>query len=241
MYYYSGPIITKDFLKIGLTDISSLTILIFILGLVGWIIILLGWYNLIKKENNLSEYYFLFYLLLIFLFPFISTRYLVPILPLIILYFLVGIKLVLTKLVKKENVIKSTYFSVIIILFIVSLMGSLYDITKQHQKPYYPDDWQDYYEASLWMKNLDNATINARKCELTYLWSGKKCVWTPYKMSDTETLNFFKENNVKYILIDSFKWTQTTKEFIKPVILNHPKNFTLIRQIDNTEIYTFNQ
>lgn len=230
IYSYLGPAILTDINKVSGLSFGKLSLILALFGLILWSITLFGVIKSYFKHRSILEYYFIVYLAIVMLWNWQSIRFLIPIIPLILYYFVIGLKSI------KIN--KKIFHIIIIFILAVSLIGSVFEVTRQHKDPYYGEDWEDLYQMGLWVKeNIpENSILLSRKPAMVYLWSGEQTFGYPY---NSKTYQFIIDNKINYIILDSFKWTETTKNFLKPVIEQNKEDFKLIHQIGETKLYKF--
>lgn len=208
-------------------------------GSVGFLsVIILGilFYGLkkdIRKGGHLYHFLLLFYFSISLAWPPVwsSPRFLVPILPFVLLLFFSGANLK----------IKNFSFS-LILLSIIATFSSLHQILPKLPKSFniirsymsddkmagYSLDWIRYYEAADWVKSHTPATsvVLSRKPNLFFLKSNRKGFVYPMTFDQEKVRNSIIEAD--YIVIDHFFWTGTTRKYLVPALNTRPDWFEVI-------------
>jgi len=217
-----------------------------ILAMAGLLLIALVIIGLIIrfKKVDFLDLYIIFSGIVIITWPEVwsSDRFLLPILPVLIIYIFLGLFWLETK-------IKSKYFvSVVTAIFIfvnlleiipqakTSITNNIAYVNGDRYAGYTPD-WRRYFETIEWIKiNIPNdKIIIARKPEFVYLLSHHKSFCYPF----TNNRDKIKESITKcdYILYDNFFWTGTTYRYLRPVLEENLENYELIFQTRRPEFY----
>lgn len=179
-----------------------------------------------------------------------GTRYLTPVTPFFILAALNGIAAiiaVLLKLLHKENATLLVQALVLIVVVFglvkpkyVSGQKEALDLAKIKSWHHVNDiRMNNYLYACEWCKDSipDNARIVCRKPELFYMYSNyhKADMFPMYAAPDT-IYNFFKKNNIEYVIIDDwFKHAYTT---IIPCVQKYPEKFMIVKEFGKTDTVT---
>lgn len=234
IYYYLGPGIINDINKILPNNLNKLIILLIIIGGIYWFITGWGLIKSYKQHKSVFEYYFLIYLILILIYPWTTIRFLVPIIPFLVYYFIIGIK----EITQKINA-KRFFTAIILILFLISVFACGFELKRQHETPFYKGDWMDFYEASLWIRDnsQEDTVIMSKRDALVHLWTERKTTSPPYTSNQTKVMDVIKDNNINYIIIDSFEWTTVTKNFLVPFVEKNKDKLIEVHRINNTIIY----
>lgn len=254
-------------------------------------------YCLIRRRTAV-EYVALAYMLIIYTWPWKGTRFIVPIIPFAIYYFITGVRCILslidriqpesirmffllplfllgsypltTHLLGKANLsikywlllfsisvlvplglrmwkqiepVKSTSFVLAITLILAVLVWHVrVDIIREHREPYYykiNSYWGEYVDMAKWIKKNtpSDSIIMCRKPSLMYLWTERYVCIYPFTTDQARVLKTIAGQQVDYIAVDSFRWTNTTPKYLKPVIKENSNQFETVRQIGKSKIY----
>lgn len=229
-----GDISFFYFLKKGavLNDLLCLLVMIFVVsGL---------WIKFRQDRHCVLHYYFLSYLFLLFLWIFYDfiegIRYLMPVLPFVIFYFLAGFLRVL-KLVSGGlyRVLLPVSMS---IFFFFNLMN-VTAIPKGYQLNInsLSAPFKNFVLLHGWInKNLsDQEVILSRKPAITFLYSNHKSVGFPYTSDDGKIWDQVLKDGVKYIIVDEF--SRETYYFLSPVLYKHRDRLKLLYRIGDTGLF----
>ncbi|MBC8754793.1 glycosyltransferase family 39 protein [Kordia sp. YSTF-M3] len=225
------------------TDASA-PITEWLLGFLLIIGIVFGIYKLQKFRTFILLYVLAFFALLM-IWPYIwyGTRFLVPLIPLLIFLFIFGmislLKWLQEKIIPKQLKHFTTITTVVLLSFWAFMYGSnSVSKLKDRAKGDYGDNYKNYFALADWVnKNADDASITAvRKEGLFYLFS-KKNVTTYQKTLDKEAqLAYLKNKNVDYVVVEQLGFSSTSK-YLVPVIDRYPNKFKTIKQLQNPNTY----
>jgi hypothetical protein len=214
---------------------------LWILSLLFLGIILYGLFRNLREKLQIEHIYIFFYGGILLLWPSVwsTTRFLTPIFPFLILYALWGGVNILSRTSKER---KYGFLSLILIipLLISALAATIPKIpdTIANTRYYlagdkfsgYTQDWIRYFESAKWIKENtpEDALILCRKPALYYLHSERKSLVYPMTSNRGEVYSFILNQNVDYIIVDSFFWTGTTSRYLIPVLQEHGKDFEIV-------------
>ena len=186
-----------------------------------------------KKNSNdgLIRLYLAIYLLPCLLFNVVVSRYMLPVIPFLFLYFVIGCQRLLRLLehrVKAGRKIGGIIFTAIVVLvFLPHAYKDMKHIKHEQSVYYYSSDWSGYFAIANWVK--DNTPpdyiISCRKQALFWLYARRKTLGYPFTKDKDKVLQYVLKNKVDYVVLDTFRWTDTTEKFLKPVILEYPDIF----------------
>ncbi len=205
----------------------------FLEGLAGVAIFALVVHAFILRIRRLDfiDFYFLAALALLMVWPRVwsGDRFLLPVLPLVVIYVFVSSKALFEKLRLKHGLIGLVAVFVLInSLFIVPAMGRGF-------RSDYPIGWRQYFEVCRWARaNVPaGAVIMARKPEFVYFLSGHQSMLYSFTRDEIQLAS--EIDKVDFILFDTM-FGQTT-EFLLPVIEKTPERFPIVYQTTRPEFY----
>ncbi len=194
------------------------------------------------KKFSVTEYYFIFALLLMLGWPTVwtSERFLLPILPFFIFYIYIGLYWLNQK-------IKFMYFipAVTGIFITVNLLRIIPDVRegfadnmtylKGDRFAGYPRDWKHYFVVIHWIKDNvpEEKIIMARKPEFVYLLTKNKSFTYPLTTDHNEIVDAIRRCD--YVIVDNFFWHRQTKRFLLPVIVSEPQMFRPVIQTEDPQ------
>ncbi len=198
-----------------------------ILGVMGVMFIVLTIIGFVERRRRMFvvEYYFLFAVLLLLVWPEVwaTERFLLPILPIIIIYIYIG-------LFQLERKIKFKYSVHLITgIFVFINLLSIFPQVKNavvNNNAYlrgdmyagYRRDWRNYFDVIEWIKENvpEEKIIMARKPEFVYLLSRHRSLTCPFSIDENNVRSAFMQSD--YIILDNFMWTEASKNYLAPVI-----------------------
>lgn len=217
------------------SSFDSAPVYFWVLGILISLLTLWGIYRL--KEFRLLLVSYIggtFMILLIWPDVWGGIRFIVPLIPLIIALLFNGFKELLT-LILPSGIIKY-------IPYTFCLLGLIYTkpiaaIEDQANQPI-PPNYANYFDIARWAKEntKEDAIFSARKPDMFVYYSDRTCVPYKYSTSDTAVLNFFRENNVDYIIIEQLGFSSTGK-YLVPAIQKNPDKFEIVYQLKNPDTY----
>ncbi|MEO0078946.1 MAG: hypothetical protein ABIK86_08125, partial [candidate division WOR-3 bacterium] len=101
----------------------------------------------------------------------------------------------------------------------------------------YSPDWRRYFECIAWLEDntSPNAVVLARKPEFVYLLSGRRAFCYPFTNDRSQVYQAILAAD--YILFDNFRWTETGRHFLDPVLADHPYLFRFMHQTDFPQFF----
>ncbi len=214
-------------------------LLLALAGFIFAVLILIGFVKQIKKYSVI-DLYFIFGIIILLGWPTVwsSERFLLPILPIIILYLFFGLYWLAEK-IRFKYLIKAVIWIVIILNFMVIIRDAKnvipYSIAYLKGEKYagYAQGWRNYFEIIDWIKeNIpEDKIILSRKPEFVYLLSKHKSLGYPFSGNYDEIKNTIMQCD--YIILDR----GAAKRWLFPVIEKEPENYRLVFQTGTPEFY----
>ncbi len=217
--------------------------LLTITGLLFTIFTIIGFMVRIKKVMIL-EAYLIFGIIILVTWPRVwsSDRFLLPILPVLVIYILFAIIWLAEKM-------KSKYFmpavgGMIVMLNILPIFSlakeaitNNIEYLKGDKYAGYSPDWKNYFEVINFIKkNIPNDKIvMARKPEFVFLLSQHKSFSYPFTTNRAEVKSAITKTD--YILFDSFYWTGTSMRYLLPVLQENIQDYEIIYQTKKPPFY----
>jgi len=236
IYFFSViPAITLPFFSSLLPSSFTLFLSLVVTGL-----ILIGIYVLIKNRVGLTEFYLLFYLGIALIWPSVwsDRRFLIPVIPFLIFPFVLGIKTILGKMISHFwPILFVPLLSLLVLANLQVLLSQIPEnlrLLSQYRKGEvmagYSPDWFNYYKAAEWVKSntLSSSIVMSRKPSLFFLRSERKGICYPFTSNPKQILSAIDEQGVSYVIVDSFRWTGTTRRYLIPAIERYPERFEIV-------------
>lgn len=218
-------------------------ILRIIAGVLFTILIIIGFITRIKRYA-VFDVYFVFAIIVLLAWPHVwsSDRFLMTILPLLVIYIFSALLWMVSK-VKVKYVIEA-FAALIICLNIVRMTtivrySTTYNIAylKGDRLAGYNLDWRRYFELIDWIRRRTppGSIIMARKPEFVYLLSRRKSFIYPFTTDHKEIRQSIEECD--YIILDNFTWTMTTVFYLLPVLEEDPDKYLIMKRTEPPEFY----
>jgi hypothetical protein len=228
---YSGKVVPDLLFYPWLAKISPYNPFKIALGLLSSFLIVLGFFRSIRTRINILNIYGLIYFLFCLLWPWYDVRFLMPLLPIILLFLVQGIGEVIgflrierLKGFAQKKLLRNALIAVIILFFLIGDAHIIYSNRWGKISP----EWQEYNKACFWLKYFTDkgSNILCRKASYAYLISGRKAVLYPFTEDYNKMSQFLKENRIDYIIYDRLVSAVDSSElYLKPFIMRNPTLF----------------
>lgn len=232
----------------------------FSLYALGLIIVLLSLFGILYKfswqDSRLLLFLYLagtMVMLLCWPTQWFGPRFIIPILPLIILFFLKGIYDLTQWLAVKYSMKPLTYVFYSLFLFIPLFIGRSQSNVAEHKNNLanarftanarYTPPYQNYFNLGKWAKtNLPaNSIVATRKPTLFYHTFGGYTMFYPTQVKNyQEFFDGLKSAKATHLVVDELGYGSS--RFLNPIVETNPQFFTLLHSIENpsTRLYKIN-
>lgn len=172
-----------------------------------------------------------------------GVRFILPIVPILILLTILGLSTAIAILLKNLTINTEKVFLIAPYLcFVFSFclfFNQLKDVNKQAKLPY-PMNYNNYLFLAKWAKTNTNEddVICCRKEQLFYLFSNRKVVRYKNTLNPEELILDLKENKVSYVVLDQLGFLSTPR-YLYPAIKRYPEKFQLINHQKDPDTYLF--
>lgn len=205
-----------------------------IIGILAVLLGLIGLFSL-KRFRMLLLFLFGGNFLIYLLWPqvWFGVRFMLPMIPFIVLFVFLGVRAISLKIVPKTSKYDLLVYGAIAIISIYPTQShGIKKLMIKAQKSH-PKNWDNYLKAARWSKqNLDKgAVLCSRKSGLFYVDSHRKGTGFPYTEDQGEVLASLNENGVTHVVIEQLGFNQTGKYLLPTIKKNQPK-FKLVHSID---------
>mgnify|MGYP001567372616 FL=1 len=197
-------------------------------------VILTGLWREIMRKRGLFASYFVLYLILISLWPYREGeggRYLIPILPFSLFYFILGLKKITNSLPKTMGfiyplVISSIFVSQILLLPI-----------KKYSLPEIPLPLRNFILLHKWIKTTlpPEGIIISRKPTVTYFFTNHKSAGYPFIPNPDEIWQGLSKHNAEYLIVDEF--SRETYYYLSPLLYKYKDRLTLLYRRGDTGLF----
>ncbi len=208
-----------------------------IFGLLLLTVIIVALVQLAKTMNRLPIVLYLFFSAgILLLWPEVWTgwRFILPIVPFLILALVYGADLILKRAAERVK-IPWTVFA--LCFFALFMIPPILDLSERGKEPY-PQNFQNYFDLAEWAKNNtpEQSIICCRKPELFFLFSDRKTVWYPFSLDADSVINSMRSNAVDYVVLDQLGFSSTPK-YLVPAVNKNSQLFEPVMVIKNPETY----
>jgi hypothetical protein len=211
-----------------------------LLGLVITAIVLTGFIVQVRRSLTLLEIYTALFLGVCLLWPemWSGVRFIVPIIPLLLYYFLAGLR-ALARLLEVRLVRRTGQLSAAVVLMLVLFSSARGVAGAAERFRSYPAQWENYFAVARWCRqNTDQQSIFvARKPSLFYLHARRQVLNYPYTSDTERMMSFLSEENVDYVIMDGFNWTGTTQRYLMPAVGAHRERFQPVHRLENPDTW----
>ncbi|AXG72097.1 MORN repeat protein [Kordia sp. SMS9] len=214
-----------------------------LLGFLLLAAIAFGIYKLSKFRTFILLYVLAFFgLLLIWPSVWYGTRFILPLLPILVFLGVFGVMELLKLSCSKIGWSSQKIVPALMIVLLASgfiFYGSS-SISKLHEKATtdYADTYKNYFAVADWIKkNAEDTSVTAvRKEGLFYLFS-KKHVTNYQRTLDKEAqIAFLKSKKVQYVVVEQLGYSSTSK-YLVPAMDRYPNKFKNILKLPNPNTY----
>ncbi len=210
-------------------------------GLVLAALTVIGFATRIRRRTFL-EIYFVISIVLLLAWPDVwsSDRFLLPVLPIFIIYMYHGVMWLKDKI--RFEYLVEVFAGMIIVLNTVDIIPAVrqslaVNMAYVNGDRYagYTTDWRRLFEIVEWTKTHvpQGSVIMARKPEFVYLVGRHKSLIYPFTADHWRVQEVIERCD--YIILDSCYWT--TRQYLLPVLMDNPEEYTIIRKTEKPEFY----
>jgi len=227
-FYSLSAIPTVIFPSSGLhVSLYNLKIVKILLGIFVSIVAFIGYVKKFVLKRDILEFYFLVYCGIYLIWVWAEERYLVPVLPIILFYFIYGLEHIFRF---KKGIILTT------ILILTIFSNSIGNIKMYNRRKGYPPKyWEGSSEVAQWVKenSPEESLIVCRKPYLFYCFSGRKTIGYKFTKDINKILKSFEEEKIDFVLLDLNDGMNNF--YLKPVIDNYKDRFELAYKSEKGE------
>jgi len=181
----------------------------------------------ILRTLEVHDWYLLGYMAMLFTLPGSPLRYLIPVLPFLILYLLRGTEVVVG-LSLVSILQKGVPLALAMGIFLPSFHSDLDLLTFRRCQRGYPGYWENYYKAAIWIRDNtpSKAKVAARKPTLVWFWSGRESGLYPW--TKDVKLAWRKLKGFDYVIVDDLPFFPETRKYLIPVIRAYADSFEVV-------------
>lgn len=157
-----------------------------------------------------------------------GIRFILPLAPLLLIVFFVGIKSLLELIIKHDFVRSGKIYPILVLPYIFVNYPTIRTLHAKAEANHAPN-WANFLLVAEWAKDNLKRTdvVVTRKPELFYFVGDTKAKTFPYT-DDLEVLKKdFEENGVTHVVFEQLGFRQTGK-YLYPLLVKEPDRFTLL-------------
>lgn len=202
--------------------------------IIGFVIIVLSLLGIWSIKQYRWYFLFLFAgtfaILLLWPNVWFGTRFMLPLIPFIILFMCIGILFIL-KLVTKIDTAEKPKYALMFIVFAFISISPIKALAEKAEKEH-PKNWGNYLTIAEWCdENLpEDAIICTRKPGLFYTYSKRQGIGVLNSTDRKEFLDFLDKYGVTHVVIEQLGFSQTGRCLI-PVVQVENQKFTEIKKL----------
>ncbi|UCC72696.1 MAG: glycosyltransferase family 39 protein [Gemmatimonadota bacterium] len=224
----------------GMAPAGAVILMALLTSLLLIALALVGWVRDVRKLRPL-ELFTAFYAALIVLWPeaWTDRRFLLPLLPVLLLHGAAGLVWCLSFLrVRRQAWALPLFGAFLAILTVpghVRTVGYNQRCMSFHRQgdglACYPAPWRAFAQSALWVRanTPEDAVVVSRKPRLFYYFSGRRGEVYPFTTEDEEMFTFLDDIGAEYVLVAPL--SRTTYQYLVPVILSMPERFEIVYEI----------
>ncbi|MGB5982968.1 MAG: hypothetical protein WBG46_12565 [Nonlabens sp.] len=201
----------------------------------------------IYKKYQLLPIYVLCYFLILLIWPssWYGTRFITPLIPLLVFFAATGLidvfkfsTQVIPKIInyKKQKITIILLFGVWMSAYAYPVVSTLHLKAKNDYHPAY----ENYFKMAEWVKKnaVTNSVTCTRKDRLFYVFSENYVTNFKKTVNLENQIDYLKSKKVSYVVLDQLGYSSTAL-YLKPTIDRYPNKFKLIQMIENPDTYLF--
>lgn len=171
-----------------------------------------------------------------------GPRFIMPLIPVLILLFVNGIYELGFLLISTTKLSKFYFIKMAIALLPLICIPLVLKTGMKHAKNAASSDYNPRYKrffqiAQYAAENTPNdAIICNRKGQLFYLFSGRKSVNYAYTKNEEDQIKYMQEKGVDFVVVDQLGYSSIVR-YLQPAMKKYPEKFPVIKVIKNPDTY----
>ncbi len=209
-----------------------------IIGLMLLTLIAYGLYCLNARLRLLIGGYLLGIFGILLLWPdvWFGVRFILPVLPFLVLCLLNGAYHLLKMAISRAN----WSWQVSPLMFLVILLGFYPSIQQLHKNAQanYPPNFVNYFSTAVWARENTppDAVISCRKPGMLYLFAGRHTIYYRNTLDDRELLDDLRQKQVNYVVLDQLGYSSTYR-YLLPAIQKNAGQFQVVYRTPSPETF----
>lgn len=164
----------------------------------------------------------------------IGVRFIVPLIPVLVIGFFHGLYFIIIKIGELTSGRKlSPLLLLVFLFFFISPVNKL----NASAKASYSAAWENYFNTARWAKrNLDaDAVISCGKPALFYLYANTYTMRYKFAQNSQELIENLEDRGVDYVVVDQVYGN--TFRYLVPAIRQYPERFEQVLHLKNPDTY----
>ena len=163
-----------------------------------------------------------------------GIRFIIPLIPIAVFLALHGIKELIALGLGEKNMTFVPYLFLLFGLLYTKPIAALEEQANQAM----PSNYTNYFEIAKWVKanTPKDAIISARKPDMFIYYSDRTCIGDKPSLDDKEVMDYFRKNNVDYVVIEQLGFSSTAK-YLVPAVQKNMDKFDVVLQLPNPDTY----
>ena len=219
----------EHYVLAGFLDVNrpELGIIVSVIAGVGWLIAAFGWGIQLRRQFSLVAVYTFVYLGVVFIWSYASGRFLIPVIPFLGYYGLIGGRVLLERVFapRATQGIIVTGVSLLIAMLVLAngvLIRTNVERWSTDPAQYYRFDppWSSYIQSAQWLReNLSQEdVILARRHFAMYVYSGRLTAKYRYDTDDYEMGYLLSGTATKFVVEDAFAGARGDFSLLPPAL-----------------------
>jgi hypothetical protein len=163
-----------------------------------------------------------------------GIRFILPLIPIAVFLALYGIKELIALALGEKNMTFVPYIFLLFGLLYTKPISALEEQANQAM----PSNYTNYFELAKWVKanTPKDAIISARKPDMFIYYADRTCIGDKPSLDDKEVMDYFRKNNVDYVVIEQLGFSSTAK-YLVPAVQKNMDKFDVVLQLPNPDTY----
>lgn len=166
----------------------------------------------------------------------VGTRFLTPVIPLLLFCFFNGLWTILRSFADRY-LPRLRLHPLYLLLLILPTASALPDQHEKANAPY-PAGWQRYFEMARWTREHlpEDAVVCCRKSSLFYLYAQRYVMRYDFIPDTDEFIEHLKRKRVTHVVLDNLGFS-SSRQYLIPAVVANPHMFTIVHQLTDPSTF----
>ena len=170
-----------------------------------------------------------------------GTRFILPIIPILLFLIIYGLYEILLWIISKIRMQSNKVVSFVLpfcFLFTIPIYSPTIIILHKLKLEDYPAGFKNYFDLAIWagQNTKNDAIICCRKPELFYLFSGRHVTNFKNTLNTEEEIDDLIKSKVTHVVLDQLGYSSTDR-YLLPAIEKYPEKFKQVHSVENPISY----